>query len=108
MKKIFWLGTTHQAVKKYPINVRREIGYNLDKVQRGLDPCDWKPMVGIGHGVKEIRVHEENEYRLLYIAKFEEVIYVLHSFIKKTRVTSKKDIDIVKKRYAEVIKIRGL
>lgn len=106
MKGIIWLGSTHQIVKEYPINVRREIGYNLDKVQRGLDPCDWKPMVAVGNGVKEIRIHEENEYRVLYVAKFEEAIYVLHSFVKKTQQTAKKDIDMARKRYAEILEKR--
>lgn len=106
MKGIIWLGTTNRMVRGYPINVRREIGYNLDRVQRGLDPCDWKPMVGVGSGVKEIRIHEENEYRVLYVAKFEEAIYVLHTFVKKTQQTAKKDIDIAKKHYAEVLDMR--
>lgn len=106
MKDIIWLGTTNRTVREYPINVRGEIGYNLDRVQRGLDPCDWKPMVGVGGGVKEIRIHEENEYRVLYVAKFEEAIYVLHSFVKKTEQTTKKDIDIAKKYYAEVLNMR--
>lgn len=106
MKKITWLGDTHETIKGYPINVRREIGYNLDKVQRGLDPADWKPMVEVGQGVKEIRIHEDNEYRIFYVVKFKEAVYVLHSFIKKTEQTSKKDKDIGKKRYAEILKIR--
>ncbi|HSW70527.1 MAG TPA: type II toxin-antitoxin system RelE/ParE family toxin, partial [Gammaproteobacteria bacterium] len=106
MKRIVWLGSTHRTVREYPTNARREIGYNLDRVQRGLDPCDWKPMVNVGNGVKEIRIHEENEYRVLYVAKFEEAIYVLHSFVKKTQQTAKKDIDIIRKRYAEILEMR--
>jgi len=106
MKRIVWLGSTNRTVREYPADVKREIGYNLDKVQRGVDPSDWKPMIGIGSGVKEIRIHDENEYRVLYVAKFEEAIYVLHSFVKKTQQTAKKDIDITKKRYAEVLEIR--
>lgn len=93
-------------IKGYPINVRREIGYNLDKIQRGLEPSDWKSMVSVGQGVKEIRIHEENEYRILYIAKFEEAIYILHTFIKKTQQTSKKEIEISKQRYLELLKLR--
>lgn len=106
MKRIIWLGSTHKIVKQYPINVRREIGFNLDKVQRGLEPYDWKPMLGIGNGVKEIRIHEENEYRILYLAKFEEAVYVLHTFVKKTQQTPNKEIDMAKKRYAEILKMR--
>jgi phage-related protein len=106
MKEIVWLGTTKLIVKEYPINVRREIGYNLDRVQRGLDPCDWRPMTGIGSGTKEIRIHEENEYRVLYVAKFKEAIYVLHSFVKKTQQTAKRELDIAKNHYAEILDMR--
>jgi phage-related protein len=108
MKKIVWLTSTHEIVKDYPINARREIGYNLDKIQRGVDPIDWKVMVGVGRGVKEIRIHEGNEYRVLYVAKFKEAIYILHSFIKKTQQTSKKDLDIGRKRYIELLETRRL
>lgn len=106
MKDIIWLGTTHKCLKGYPINVRREIGFNLDKIQRGLEPSDWKPMASIGPGVKELRIHEENEYRVLYVAKFEEAVYILHSFVKKTQQTTKKDIDIAKKRFVEMLEMR--
>jgi len=108
VKEIRWLGSTNRIVREYPVNVRREIGYNLDRIQRGLEPFDWKPLVGVGNGVKEIRIHEENEYRVLFVTKFQEAIYVLHSFVKKTEQTAKKDIDIAKKRYAEILNMRVL
>lgn len=108
MKSITWLGDTHETVKAYPSIVKQEIGYNLDKVQRGLEPQDWKQMNSIGRGVKEIRVHEKNEYRVLYVAKFKESIYVLHVFIKKTQQTSKNDIDLAKQRYAKILKKSGV
>jgi len=107
MKPITWLGDTYKVVKEYPANVRKEIGYSLDKLQRGLELFDWKPMTTVGQGVREIRVHQENEYRIFYVAKFEESIYVLHVFTKKTQHTSQKDIDLGKDRYKEVLKIRG-
>ena len=106
MKRLIWLGDAHETVKEYSINVRREIGYNLDKIQRGLNPHDWRPMVGVGQGVRELRIHEENEYRVLYVAKFQEAVYVLHGFTKKTQQTNKKDLDVGKKRYLELLKIR--
>jgi phage-related protein len=106
MKNITWLGNTHTIIKSYRNIVRQQIGYNLDKVQRGMDPVDWEPMSSVGQGVKEIRIHEENEYRVFYVAKFEEAVYVLHTFIKKTEQTSKKDIELGKKRYTEMLKIR--
>ena len=105
MKKITWLGDTHETVKSYSSIVKQDIGYNLDKVQRGREPCDWKPMSSVGRGVKEIRIHQENEYRVLYVAKFEESIYVLHTFVKKTQQTLKRDIDLAKQRYAEMLEL---
>ncbi|OGT59859.1 MAG: addiction module toxin RelE [Gammaproteobacteria bacterium RIFCSPHIGHO2_12_FULL_45_12] len=75
-------------------------------MQRGLEPYDWKPMNSVGSGVKEIRIHEENEYRILYVAKFEESLYVLHAFVKKTQQTLKRDIDLAKQRYAEMLEMR--
>ena len=83
MKSITWLGDTHKIIKGYSDNVRQQIGYNLDKIQKGKAPVDWKPMNSVGQGVKEIRIHEKNEYRVFYVTKFEEIIYVLHSFVKK-------------------------
>lgn len=106
MKKITWLGNTNDVVRGYSNNAKSEIGYNLDKVQRGMEPFDWKPMPSVGQGVKEIRIHEENEYRVLYVAKFEESVYVLHAFIKKTQTTLKKDIDLAKQRYADLLQMR--
>jgi len=108
MKKIIWLGNTHETIKSYPDIIRQEAGYNLDKVQRGMNPYDWKPMSLIGLGVKEIRIHEKNEYRILYVTRFEESIYVLHVFEKKTDQTSMRDINLARKRYKEILEIRRL
>lgn len=77
-------------------------GYNLDKLQRGKEPQDWKPMNSIGKGVKELRIHCENEYRVIYLTQCSEGIYILHSFAKKTQKTSQKDIDLAKKRFKEI------
>lgn len=108
MKRITWLGSTHQTIREYSDDVRQEIGYNLDKIQRGQEPYDWKPMPLVGQGVKEIRIHEKNEYRVLYVAKYEESIYVLHVFVKKTQQTLKRDIDLAKQRYAEMLETRRM
>jgi len=108
MKPIQWLGNTHKIVRGYLPSVRQEIGYNLDKVQRGFEPFDWKPITSVGPGVKEIRIHADNEYRILYVAKFTEAIYILHSFVKKTQQTSQKDIDLGKERYLEILNLRRI
>lgn len=85
-----------------PVDARREAGYQLSLVQLGGDPEDWKPMNGVGMGVREIRIHKDGEFRVLYIAAFEEAIYVLHAFVKKTQQTPKKDIDIAKTRFRQL------
>ena len=63
-------------------------------------------MPNIGPGVNEIRIHAENEYRIIYIAKFTEAVYVLHAFVKKTQRTPRRDIDLAAKRYREILNLR--
>lgn len=65
-------------------------------------PSDWKPMADVGGGVVEIRIHSRLEHRILYIAKFEEAVYVLHAFEKKSRRTAKADLDLARARLKEV------
>ena len=76
------------------------------RVQDGLEPDDWKPMPSIGIGVKEIRVREKGAYRLVYVAKFSEAIYVLHAFDKKTQKTPKLDMDIARARFRALVNER--
>ena len=108
MKHIVWLGNTIKNVRSYSAEAKAEIGYNLEKVQCGKEPSDWKPMISIGKGVKEIRIHLENEYRIIYVAKFPEAIYVLNAFIKKTQQTTLQDIKLTKNNYAAMLKLRSL
>jgi phage-related protein len=104
IKKLVFEGVSQKDLCDFPVGARRRAGYELLSVQKGEDPSDWKPMHGIGSGVKEIRIHVENEYRVIYVAKFESAIHVLHAFVKKTQQTAKKDIDIAKMRYQKVLK----
>ena len=79
----------------------------MDKVQRGLQPDDWKPMAAVGSGVKELRIREEaGTFRVIYLAKLAEAVYVLHCFQKKTEQTSEKDIQLARKRYKDLMKER--
>lgn len=79
-------------------------GFQLDKVQNGEDADDWKPMPGVGNGVHEIRVRDESgAFRLMYVAKFSEAVYVLHAFQKTTRKTARRDLVLAKDRYQEVL-----
>lgn len=101
-KSIQWLGNSLENVREFSEIGRYHTGVELRRVQSGEMPTDWKPMITIGPGVAEIRIHAENAYRIIYIAKYEEAVYVLHSFIKKTPQTSKQDIALATKRYREL------
>jgi phage-related protein len=107
MKPIEFRGDSLDCLREFPREVRREAGFQLDRVQRGLDPFDWKPMSTVGSGVREIRVRDESGgYRVLYVAKFQDAVYVLHCFQKKTQATPKRDIDLADKRYRELMEER--
>jgi phage-related protein len=101
-KELRWLGSSYRDLLAFPVQARREAGYQLGFVQFGFEPTDWKPMSSIGKGVKEIRIHVEGEFRVIYVAKFEEAVYVLHAFRKKTQRTPKRDIDLAKTRFREL------
>lgn len=102
-KPIHWVGSTLEDIKQFPDNIKRELGFDLDLVQQGLLPRDYKAMQNLGSGVMEIRVRDiSGAFRLVYIAKFADAVYCLHGFQKKTQKTSPKDIAIIKARYAAV------
>lgn len=106
-KEIRWVGTSYEDLLDYPKDSRREAGFQLGKIQVGLDATHWKPFDEVGAGSKEIRVKDESGiFRVIYVAKFEEAIYVLHCFQKKTQATSKKDKAIAEARYRAVVNLR--
>lgn len=79
-------------------------GFQLDRVQHGADPADWKPMNDIGVGVREIRVRDkEGAFRIIYVAKLADAVYVLHCFQKKSQRTNKQDIELSKARYKQLL-----
>lgn len=105
-KPIHWAGDSLDRVREFSETGRYQTGRELRRVQSGEMPTDWKPMITIGPGVAEIRIHAENEYRIIYIAKFEEAIYVLHGFTKKSQQTPKRDLDLAAKRFKELVNER--
>jgi phage-related protein len=105
-KPIQWMGDSRDRLRRFPEAARREIGYQLSLVQAGRSPSDWKPMPLVGAGVVEIRVHAEGEYRVFYVAKFGDAVYVLHVFAKKTRKASSLDVELGRKRYRELLERR--
>jgi phage-related protein len=102
-KEVRWIGSSYEDLLAFPADARREAGFQLGKVQAGLDPDDWKPFDDVGSGAKEIRIRDRmGIFRVMYVAKFEEAVYVLHCFQKKTEATSKSDKDIAATRYRAV------
>ena len=102
-KRVIWLGNSQGIIRMFSADARREAGHQLNRVQDGKEPADWKPMEIVGPGVREIRIHAETGYRVLYVAKFPEAIYVLHGFEKKTQRTPKAVIDLANKRYRDLL-----
>lgn len=103
---LLWLGSSRSDITKFPDDARRRAGFELYLVQCGIEPSDWKPMSSVGTGVQEIRIRTGREHRVFYVAKFEESIYVLHAFEKKTRKTSKADLDLGRARLQELMRRR--
>lgn len=103
MKPIEFCGDSLDCLREFPRDARRQAGSQLDRVQRGLDPFDWKPMLTVASAVREIRIRDDTgEFRVLYVAKFADAIYVLHCFQKKTQTTSKRDLSLAQRRYREL------
>ena len=105
LKPVRFLGDALQRLRDFPNDARHDVGYQLDRVQRGLQPEDFKPMPSIGRGVEEIRVWDESgTFRVIYTARLADAVYVLHAFQKKTQATSKRDAEIASKRFAQLIR----
>jgi len=104
MKRIQFLGDSLKSLREFPEDAKHDVGYQLDKVQRGEQPDDFKPMPSIGNGVEEIRVRDDSGiYRVIYTARLADAVYVLHAFQKKTQTTAKRDIALASKRYTELM-----
>lgn len=102
VKPLEFVGSSRGDLRGFPAEARRAAGFELSFVQRGLLPSDWKPMKTVGPGVMEIRIHKQGEWRVVYVAKFKEAVYVLHAFEKKTRKTRQANIELASKRYQEI------
>ena len=101
IKPVEFLGDSLDRLREFPDDAKQDAGYQLDRVQNGLQPDDFKPMPTIGQGVEEIRVRDDNgTFRVIYTARLADAVYVLHAFQKKTQATSKRDIDLAKQRFA--------
>lgn len=107
-KTLEFRGSSLDDLRTFPLSARREAGHQLDQVQHGQEPDDWKPMPTIGQGVREIRIRDATgAFRIVYVAKFANAVYVLHCFQKKTQKTSKPDLDLAESRYRDLLKELG-
>ena len=107
-KPVEFRASSLDNLRAFPVMARREAGYQIDRVQNGQEPDDWKPMSSIGAGVQEIRIRDAaGAFRVVYVAKFTDAIYVLHCFQKKTMKTSKTDLDLAESCYRDLLKELG-
>lgn len=103
-KPVEFRGSSLDDLRAFPLLAKREAGHQLDQVQNGQEPDDWKPMNTVGQGVKEIRLRDASgAFRIIYVAKFADAVYVLHCFQKKTEKTRKADLDLASKRYRDLL-----
>jgi phage-related protein len=103
MKPVYFVGTSREDLRDLPESVQETAGFQLFKVQQGKEPDDWKPMTTVGPGVQELRIRNESgAYRVFYLAKFQEAVYVLHVFEKRSQKTARTDLELGKTRYADL------
>lgn len=106
-KELRWVGSAYEDLLEFPKSARRKAGFQLGRVQAGLEPEDWKPFDDVGAGTREIRIRDaRGAYRVMYVAKLEEAVYVLHCFKKRARATSREDKEIAAARYRAVVNAR--
>jgi phage-related protein len=105
-KPLLWVGTSRADVRKFSAAARRLAGFQLRRVQQGLDPNDWKPMPAVGPGVRELRIRVNDAYRVFYVATFDEGVYIIHAFAKKAHKTSRRDLEVGRERFRALIAMR--
>ena len=107
MKPVHFVGTAREDLRELPEPVQETAGFQLFEIQQGKESDDWKPMPAVGSGVHEIRVRDERgAYRIFYVAKFGEAVYVLHVLEKRSQITAMADLELGKSRYADLMKWR--
>ncbi len=102
--KIAWEGDSLDILREFPDDVRKDLGFALDLLQQGRLPANSKPMTSIGSGVFELKEADERAwYRVIYLAKIEDTVYVLHSFEKQSAKTSRNDLETAEIRLKRVL-----
>jgi phage-related protein len=103
LKPLAWLGSALDDLKAFPDDARQRAGFQLYLLQQGRDPTDWKPMTSVGAGVREIRIQTGRAFRILYVAKFADAVYILHAFEKKSQKTAARDLAMAQQRLAALL-----
>ena len=101
-KPLRFVGSSLDDLRDFPDEARRGAGFELRTIQNGLEPSDWKPVRAVGPGVREIRIHVLGEWRVIYVAPRNDAVYVLHAFQKKSRKTSRQDLEVARRRYKQI------
>ncbi len=105
MKPVQFLGDSLDRLRDFPDGARRQMGFQIERLQRGLDPNDWKPLKSVGPGIREIRVRDTaGAFRVIYVANIANAVYVLNAFQKKTQATARRDIDLAAFRYKTLLR----
>jgi phage-related protein len=105
MKPVRFVGDSLERLRQFPEDARQDAGYQLEKIQRGEQPDDFKPMPTIGRGVEELRIWDESgTYRVIYTARLKDCVAVLHAFQKKSRTTSPRDVELARTRWLALSK----
>jgi len=102
-RALLWLGRSREDVRSFPERVRRTVGYQLRLIQAGQDPTDWRPLPSVGAGVREIRIHDRFEVRVIYVATFAEAVYVLHAFQKQSMRIPRREIALARARLQHLV-----
>jgi phage-related protein len=101
--EIGWLGDSLDVVRGYGEAIRRAIGSELRLLQSGEKPLHARPLKTVGRGVWELKISEsEGQFRVVYVVKRNDKIYVLHTFQKKTQQTSRQDLELARARFKEI------
>jgi phage-related protein len=102
IKPLKFVGSSLDDLRNFPAEARQQAGFELFAVQRGLDPSDWKPMPIVGPGAREIRIHVLGEWRVIYVVRFADAVYVIHAFRKRSQKTRREDIELARQRYRRI------
>lgn len=106
-KPAVFLATSREDIAVFPLEVRRTAGKRIQTLQNGGMPANWRPMPTVGAGVGEIRISNEREHRVFFVARFHEAIYILHAFEKKSQATARRDIELGQARYQALLRDRA-